>query len=206
MTRADGLSSAKGTHEGQREGPRASWGGAPRRTPPRKLYVENFMHGRSESNTSLDQLMPACRGKVVYVSGSFRNEQAMQQLKQSALREIASRVIFPKDLIDLGKTFPHHYPWEAREQAIGLLAAADVVLVILPRYGVDTSWQVGYASALNKPLLGWVTAPTGNEVENAPIWDHWMHGWKEKLTTTRLSEVAAVIRGFFDAGLLATKS
>jgi nucleoside 2-deoxyribosyltransferase len=174
------------------------------RTVRRRPYTENFMHGWDACPVyeSIDQLLPACRGRSVYVCGPFRNESAMQALRESCLRQVASRLILPKDLIDVGNAFPQQYPWGAREQAIDMLADSEIALVILPRYGMDTSWQLGYAAGLNKELIGWLGPPGGPELEEAPIWDHWMHGWKEKLTTTRLSEIAAVVRGFSQVGLL----
>ena len=42
----------------------------------------------------------------------------------------------------------------------------------------------------------------GPEATEEPIWDHWMHGWKEKITVSNLEELAAVIRGLHGVGIL----
>ncbi len=168
-----------------------------RRKIHRRVFSDNFMHGwhiysRYDSLTSIEG---ECRGKSVYVCGSFQNENAMARLRASGLDKTARSLILPKDLLKLGDGFPSAYPLRAKEAAISLLAGADVAVVILPRYGMDTSWQIGYAAALDKPIIGWEAEEGGPDKEVASVWDHWMHGWKEKVTFTNLKDAAAFIQG-----------
>lgn len=163
----------------------------------RRPYAENFMHGWDARpvHRDLSELERYCEGKTVYVCGSFRNETAFEQIREGNLGRVARRILLPKDIIELGKEFPKNYPYNAREQAYQMLAESDVALVVVPRYGMDTSWQIGYADALEKEIVGWEADAFGGDSEEEPIWDHWMHGWKEKLTSPHLEEVAAIVTG-----------
>jgi len=173
-----------------------------------RKYDGNFMHGWDEHEAfdDLESLEPHCDGKVVYVCGSFRNDAAMEELRGSQLARSAKRLILPRDLFYLGQSFPKDYPWRARDQNVRMLRDADVALVILPRYGMDTSWQLGYACGTGKTIIGWITSDIGPEVAEAPVWDHWMHAWKEKLTVTNLTELAAVILGLHQTRLATAKA
>ncbi len=170
-----------------------------------KLFNESFMHGWDQFllTDDLDRLAAHCSSKSVHVCGSFSHKEAFDRIRSSNLERKASKLVLPKDLIDLGGSFPKDYPWSARELAIQLLAECDVALVLLPRYGMDTSWQIGYATALGKDIVGWKTEDIAEPVKDGSIWDHWMHCWKEKVTVPSLRELGAVVLGFHSVGALA---
>jgi nucleoside 2-deoxyribosyltransferase len=168
-----------------------------KRTVNRKLYADNFMHGWTNKNVfrTMSKIIQECEKKSVYVCGSFRNIKAIKALRDSALKDNVSELIIPKDELQPPKGLPQNYPWDMKVKAIELLENADIALVILPRYGMDTSWQIGYATALGKRIIGWKTAAFGPETEEAIIWDHWMHAWREKLCLKSVSELCAYISG-----------
>jgi nucleoside 2-deoxyribosyltransferase len=163
----------------------------------RRPYQDNFMHGWDENLVvqSLDDIMKLVTGKSVHVCGSFRNEAAMQKLRESRLGSVVRKLVLPKDVIDLQAALPSDYPWRAREEAIRIQDDADIALVILPRYGMDTSWQIGYAAGRDQQIIGWLSNDYGLHIEQALIWDHWMHGWKARQTMTEMKALAAFLLG-----------
>jgi nucleoside 2-deoxyribosyltransferase len=126
----------------------------------------------------------------------------MQAIRDSSLEDRAARVILPKDLIDLRASTPKKYRSGARDEAIRLLEVADVALVILPRYGMDTSWQIGYCAGTNKPVIGWLGRDYGQQVEPDVIWSHWMHNWKIRLLFQRVPDLLAYIVGRRSIGMV----
>jgi nucleoside 2-deoxyribosyltransferase len=170
----------------------------------RRSYLDNFMHGWGEwpISSSLDEIAEAHDGQVIHVCGSFKNEHAMQAIRDSSLEDRADRLILPKDIIDLKASTPKKYRSGARDEAIRLLEVADVALVILPRYGMDTSWQIGYCAGTNKPVIGWLGRDYGPQVEPDVIWSHWMHNWKIRLLFQRVPDLLAYIVGRRSLGMV----
>jgi nucleoside 2-deoxyribosyltransferase len=82
-----------------------------------------------------------------------------------------------------------------RQETNELFHQADMVVVMLPRYGMDTSWQIGYATALGKTIVGIRMEEDKRELVKASFWDHWMHGWKSKRRATGLDELQALLIG-----------
>jgi len=162
-----------------------------------RIYSENFMHGWDGNvvDANLDALAHLCEGRVVHVCGPFQNDAAMEELRTSAIARTASELILPRDELDWGNTLPPDLAWTARGEAIRLLDRAGVALVVLPRYGMDTSWQLGYATGRHKMIIGWLTADSNRQFDEAQIWDHWMHGWRQKPHLTTMVDLAAIIRG-----------
>jgi nucleoside 2-deoxyribosyltransferase len=70
-----------------------------------------------------------------------------------------------------------------------------VILAVRPRYGMDTAWKMGFAAALNKELIGWVTDAFGGEYSESDYLDHWMHGWRKKPVVSTISDLATFVRG-----------
>ena len=66
---------------------------------------------------------------------------------------------------------------------------------MLPRYGMDVSWQIGYATALGKEIIGILLTDDKKELGKASFWDHWMHSWKNKLRATGISELRVILKG-----------
>ncbi|MGH8910280.1 MAG: TIR domain-containing protein [Egibacteraceae bacterium] len=167
---------------GARERPIIYWAARHRNTAKNSAIKEylNFMHGWDEHHVtpSLDDIVTLVADKSVHVCGSFRNETAMQKLRESRLGSVVRELVLPKDVIDLQAARPSDYPWQAREEAIRIQEVADMALAILPRYGMDTSWQIGYAVGRGQQIIGWLSNDYGFRIERALIWDHWMHGWR----------------------------
>jgi nucleoside 2-deoxyribosyltransferase len=150
--------------------------------------------------SDLEAIAAMCKGKVVHVCCPFENETPMVALRESPVSKQAKRLIFPKDELDLGDREPRDYSWRTRDAALRLLTEADIVLAVLPRYGMDTAWKLGYAAALDKETIGWLTEDTTEPVAKAQILDHWMHGWKHKGWITGLIDLAAIANGLAGCG------
>ncbi|HET8660771.1 MAG TPA: nucleoside 2-deoxyribosyltransferase, partial [Micromonosporaceae bacterium] len=168
------------------------------RTVRLRSYKDNFMHGWDERTVmeSIDDLFPVCRNKVVHVCGPFRNKAAMDELRNSGLHDVADEVVFPKDSLDVGSELPRDYRWRIRVEAVALMDRSDVIVTMLPRYGMDTSWQLGYAAGRGQPIYGWIAPGEVPEFAKKRVVDHWMHGWlRQKLIVTSLDELAAMVRG-----------
>ncbi|MCP5428652.1 MAG: nucleoside 2-deoxyribosyltransferase [Chromatiaceae bacterium] len=165
----------------------------------RRTYDQNFMHGW-QSQVIFDDLEPLanfCRDRIVYICGSFSN-QSVEQLRSSALESESERVIYPKEYVDTQNLLPNDYPFAERAETNRLLESSDVVVVMLPRYGMDASWQIGYATALGKEVVGILLTDDAKEFGKASFWDHWMHGWKSKLRATGTYQLMEIINGIND--------
>lgn len=167
-----------------------------KRIVKRKLFDENFMHGwvKQKVFDDLEKLSTYCTNKSVYVIGSFGNDN-MKQLRKSSLKDKASRLIFPIDYIENQESLTIEYPYEERMESKRHLENAGIVLVVLPRYGMDTSWQIGYATGLKKEIIGVVLEEDKRETSIESFWDHWMHGWKQKLRVTNIKQLVAILFG-----------
>lgn len=163
----------------------------------KRYNYENFMHGWDShySSDRLDVIAERCRGKVVYLSCPYRNDAAISTIRDSAVVALAKRVIFSKDLLGLDAANPRSYSWRARQQAVRLIKECDMVLTVLPRYGMDTAWKIGYAMGIDREIVGWVTEDFGESESFATFLDHWMHGWKQKSWITNPQDLASFIRG-----------
>ncbi|MCA9565234.1 MAG: nucleoside 2-deoxyribosyltransferase, partial [Myxococcales bacterium] len=162
----------------------------------RRLYNENFMHGWSTQTVfnDLEKLAEACTGRSVYIGGSFSNPSLESILSQNLLAR-AKHVVFPRDQVDERNLLPRDYPLAERGETNSLLEDSEVLVVALPRYGMDCSWQIGLASALGKNVIGILLDDDGVEGVRQSFWDHWMHGWRTKIRVTGEHELAAVLSG-----------
>jgi len=72
-----------------------------------------------------------------------------------------------------------------------------MVVAVLPRYGMDSAWKLGYAAALGKPIIGWLAEDDDHTgTIEAHALDHWMHGWRDKtLITSGFLALADYISG-----------
>ena len=161
----------------------------------RRHYSQNFMHGWGDTLVYEDPtaLVPFCSGKTVYVCGSFNNAE-IARLTKSELERVARKLVIPAKHVSASAALPREYPLRDRESTNRLLASADVVLVVLPRYGMDAAWQIGYAAALGKPMIGLLRRDDKREIVNQSFWDHWMHGWKQKPHHTSLHDLVAFVK------------
>jgi nucleoside 2-deoxyribosyltransferase len=168
------------------------------RTIAKRLYRDNIMHGwdRHEVCTNLDQVADRCTHKTVMVCCPYANETALQAINESPIISSAQRVLFSADILGLDPAHPQAYPWRAREGALRLVRKADIMLTVLPRYGMDTAWKLGYAEGFGKHVIGWVTDDASAATSEARFIDHWMHGWKRKLWVTDIHDLIAFARGF----------
>jgi nucleoside 2-deoxyribosyltransferase len=163
----------------------------------KRFYRDNFMHGWEEAytSTSLDDISRRCDGKVVYLFCPYKNEEAIRLVKKSRVGSVANTLIISNERLGLDPTNPRGYSRKARASAIQFLHQADVILAVLPRYGMDTAWKMGFAAALNKELIGWITDAFGNESSEADYIEHWMHGWRKKPIVSTIGDLAMFIRG-----------
>jgi nucleoside 2-deoxyribosyltransferase len=163
----------------------------------RRRYDHNFMHGWGHQKifSDLTSAAKACENKVVYICGSFANSE-IERLDTGPLVNSAKKIIFPKNYVDNQNRFPKDYPLAERGETNRLLADSDIVLVALPRYGMDSSWQIGFATAKGKTIFGVMLKDDGVEFVRQSFWDHWMHGWKSKIRVTGSDELCSVLLGF----------
>jgi nucleoside 2-deoxyribosyltransferase len=168
----------------------------------KRKYFENETHGWEQLffSSDLEALAARCKGKIVHVCCPFENEAPMLALQDSIVNKEAARLIFPKDELDIGDREPRDYSWRTRNDAVGLLKEADVVLAVLPRYGMDTAWKLGCAAALEKETIGWLTSDMEEPIAEAQILDHWMHPWKHDGWITGLINLAALVNGLAGCG------
>ena len=166
----------------------------------KRFYLDNFMHGwdRAHTSQSLDALAQMCQGKGVYLFCPYANTEAIAAVKASEVNRVASTLIISNERLGLDANDPRAYSGKARSRAIQFLRQADVILAVLPRYGMDTAWKMGYAAALDKELIGWITAEFGDESSEADYLDHWMHGWRKKPVVGTIGDLARMVRGHAD--------
>jgi nucleoside 2-deoxyribosyltransferase len=168
----------------------------------RRLYNENFMHGWSKTSVyrSPDELFGFVSGKKIYVCGSFSNESI--NLLRGQFESRCERIVFPYDYVpEKDGTLPRDYPLHTRETALRQMEECDVLLVVLPRYGMDSSWQIGFAAGKEKQVVGITLPDDCNTGDMKTPWDHWMHGWKERDLFTGLPRLGAGLAGYADAGI-----
>jgi nucleoside 2-deoxyribosyltransferase len=163
----------------------------------RRSYIQNFMHGWNEQHIfdDLDQTFSELKNDSVYVCGSFSNA-SIHKIK-GALSDKVRRLVFPYDFVPhKDGDLPRDYPLHFRVNAIKQMNECDTVLVVLPRYGMDSSWQIGYSTGLGKRIVGVLLEDDCNHGEQKSVWEHWMHGWKEKDMFTGLPKLIAALEGF----------
>ena len=162
----------------------------------RRRYDQNFMHGWDVQQVFSDfiSLAEACKDKIIYVCGPFKNKE-VESVFNNALKESVKELIFPKNYIDNQKQLPRDYPLSERGETNRLLEEADILLVVLPRYGMDSSWQIGFATAHNKTIYGIMLQDDEKEVSSQSFWDHWMHAWVNKIRVTGLDDLISVLHG-----------
>ncbi len=162
----------------------------------RRKCDENFMHGWSSQQvlTKMNEVLEAIKSKKVYMCGPF-SMPGLNKKTRAALAKSATSVIYPKEHVVQQKKLPRDYPLADRGETNKLLEEADTLLVALPRYGMDSSWQIGYATALGKAIIGWVQKDDGRDLAKQSFWDHWMHGWKSKLHVVGATDLIATIIG-----------
>lgn len=165
----------------------------------RRTYIDNFMHGwQSQSVFSdLSELANQCQDKSVYICGSFSNN-GIVDIENSPINKLSKKVIYPMKYIEVQGKLPSDYPISERAETNKLLESVDVVVVMLPRYGMDVSWQIGYATALGKEIIGILLTDDKKELGKASFWDHWMHSWKSKLRATGISELRVILKGLIN--------
>lgn len=173
--------------------------GAASRSVNRRIYSENFMHNWNENEVyegidSADAVATKHKGRKLYVCGSFSN-RAIEQLQRTKITS-ECKLLLPKSLVRAKNSLPKNYPLTERDAMNKHLASSDAILVVLPRYGMDAAWQIGYAAALGKEILGIRLRDDHKETSVQSYWDHWMHGWKAKVHVTSLAELVTYIRGF----------
>ena len=166
----------------------------------KRLHRDNSMHGWDQKFASPDLSLVAerCSGKVVYLFCPYKNEKAMEEIRNSEVNRRAERIIFSIDVLGLDPKNPRSYTWRARQQSVKFIEECDMVLTILPRYGMDSAWKLGYAEALEKETIGWITDDFGSPASESIFLEHWMHGWKQKTWVTDLRDLAMLIRGSLD--------
>lgn len=163
----------------------------------RRIYNENFMHGWLPSNIYYNEsgIIEICKNKVVYICGSFDNKE-IDKLRASSIKTACKELIDPKEHVkNRGDLLPKDYPLNARRATNDLLRRSDILLVVLPRYGMDASWQIGYAFALKKQIIGFVLNDDKRQVVHQSFWDHWVHGWKQKTHLVSITDLVAFLRG-----------
>lgn len=162
----------------------------------RRLYEENFMHGwdHQEVFQSIAEAKSAIKGKIVYMCGSFKNKE-IKELAGKKLGKLAREMIFPMKYLDSVTGLPSDYPLSDRIETNNLLMKSDVIMVALPRYGMDVSWQLGYATAHKKKIIGLHMNDDGRSGTKQSMWDHWMHGWKEKIRVIGPGDLKSVLHG-----------
>lgn len=170
------------------------------RTFRRKQYRQNFMHGWTENPVHMDlkSVRRELRGKRVHVCGSFSNEAAMAQLRESNLERDLHALVLPRDIIGVKDDFMRRekgFGVEARRHAINLLTGSDVALVMLPRHGTDTSWQIGHAFGKGIPVHGWVGDDPNGRIATDLIWADWMIAWELRQIFNDVESLSAFFAG-----------
>lgn len=167
----------------------------------RRPYSENFMHGWDEQKIfdNFRSILTEYPEEAIYICCPFKNP-ALRTLKNATRKRIA-KIIFPEEYIPVAK-LPRDYPLSTRTNAINQMNECAVMVVVLPRYGMDAAWQIGYATAKGKKIVG-LMASDDNEHEKFEMpFDHWMHGWREKDIFTGEGKLCAALGGYHQAGLV----
>ncbi|MGH6830577.1 MAG: hypothetical protein ACREDG_05425, partial [Methylocella sp.] len=53
-----------------------------------------------------------------------------------------------------------------------------------------------------KEIIGIMASDDNAESVSYSLWDHWMHGWREKDILTGVPKLRAAMKGFIDAGII----
>lgn len=81
-----------------------------------------------------------------------------------------------------------------RRAVMDAIEAADVMIVNLRQYGLDCAWKLGYADAMDVPVIGWSDggrAASEERIVKRHLYDDCpMHGWDE---LPRVAEAAAAL-------------
>lgn len=100
---------------------------------------------------------------------------------------------------DLAKTrIPPMKSSEIRDICIQAIDDSDYFVIYLDEYGMDSSWELGYAYGSGKKIIGIsfdenkLVSPKSRAAKT--IWDHWMHGWKTKKVISNLSDLDSLIK------------
>lgn len=162
----------------------------------RRKYNDNFMHGWANQaiTNSIDKIIKDYKDKSIYVCGSFNNPSISHRLK-TQLKSVTD-IAFPKEHLDNKCGLPQDYPFSDRTMMNKLVQKSDILLVILPRYGMDVSWQIGYASAYGKEVVGMVLEDDNRHMTKESFWNHWMHGWKQKPRAVGLKDLESLLVGY----------
>ncbi len=170
-------------------------GGSTRKRVHRRLYSSCFMHGW-DSATISDDLLSLGRHahgpRRVLACAPFRNAAGLEEVR-TTLTGLGLEVIVPRNVLDAEQRFPEDYPNDARRRTLGLQRECDDLLVILPRYGMDTAWQIGFGAGLGQQLLGWMSDDDGAELVSASAFEHWMHGWSSRPCLTSMWQLAGLL-------------
>jgi nucleoside 2-deoxyribosyltransferase len=169
----------------------------PTRVVNKRLFIDNYMHGWDTHFTSadLDEIASRCAGKVVYLFCPYKNEVAIDAVCNSSVGRESERIIVSNRDLGIDPTNSTTYSWRVRKRAMQFVSECEVILAVLPRYGMDTAWKLGYGAALHKEVVGWIANDFGSERSEADFLDHWMHGWRKKPVVGSMADLATYVRG-----------
>ena len=174
-------------------------GGSTRKRINRRPYNSCFMHGwnRAITDQNLEALATKLSGLRVLTCAPFRNTSALAALSSAVVASQAAEIIVPKDVLEREGSFPEDYPLDARRRAMSLQQDCDALLVALPRYGMDTAWQIGYGAGLGQQQFGWISDDDGVELVHASAYEHWTHAWSSRTCVTSVEQLVAVIESYY---------
>ena len=168
-----------------------------KRTVNKRLYRDNFMHGWDEAYISedLEEIARKCKGKKVYLFCPYANTEAIERVRKT-VGPLAADLILSNERLNLDAQESVGYSDANRNRALQFAQQSDIILTVLPRYGMDTAWKLGYVNAHSKTVIGWLASEFGENDSLADFTDHWMHGWRRKLVASQMSQLVAIIHGY----------
>lgn len=152
---------------------------------PRKAW-DNWMHGWHDREVInlLTDLTDKISDKKVYFSVPIRLKENITLL-ENQLRPYCKKIYFPWDIEDINILSTPRQNWiNYRLKCINAIEDSEVFLMNLNDYGMDSSWELGYAEKAGKQIIGLnlnnEKICTQNILKPKLVWDNWMHGWREK--------------------------
>ena len=138
------------------------------------------------------------RSKSIYFAAPHRNIESNQSIK-GMLEAVGVHVSLPYDLLERRtKAGENLTPEKVRSTCIEAINSSDCVVVDVSSYGSDTAWEIGYADALDKQVLG--VAHDGSGISRPRTFQrkyygqNFMHTWDKRPIYGDLAELRDALK------------
>ena len=163
----------------------------PRITKPQTAW-DHWMHGWKEHTIvhGFNYIAEFLETNSIYLSIPIKYETISSVIKEN-IEPHVKKLFTPLDILRNDFNDNKKETWyHARHRCISAIEDSETVIVYLDNYGMDSSWEIGYAEKAGKKIIGLSLDPqelnTPRITKPQTAWDHWMHGWKEHTVVYQL--------------------